>query len=161
LEQSGLRSSVRVVLIDPNDRVLLLGAREPADGRVVWFVPGGGSEPGESLEQTARRELAEEIGLRDPVELQGPVWTRTHQFTWNGRVITQHETFFLCRLPRSVSAQDIFPEGPEGEFFAGAKWLHPTEVASLSDIVAPRRMAELLLPLLEGELPDEPIDVGT
>ena len=147
-------------MIDAEDRVLLLGARDPEDDRVIWVAPGGGSEPGESFEQTARRELAEEIGLRDAIEFEGPVWIRTHEFTWNRRRIAQHETFFLCRLSHSVAAEDIFPEGPEGEFFAGAKWLHPMEIASLTDIVAPRRMAELLPPLLRGDLPDQPIDVG-
>lgn len=33
--------------------------------------PGGRSEPGESLEQTARREAQEEIALRSPVEVIG------------------------------------------------------------------------------------------
>ena len=35
----------------------------------VWAAWGGGSEPGESPEQTARRELAEESGYTGPVKL--------------------------------------------------------------------------------------------
>lgn len=151
---------MRVVIIDPDDKVLLLGARDPADGQVFWFVPGGGAEPGESLEQTALRELAEEIGLTDEVDLKGPVWTRTHTFDWNGKQITQQETFFCCRISCSLSADDIFPEGPEGEFFAGARWLSPEEIAALTGVVAPTRMADLVSSLIRGELPDVPIDVG-
>ena len=45
-----VRTAARVILIDTAERVLLLGARDPADGRVVWFVPGGGVEADESLE---------------------------------------------------------------------------------------------------------------
>jgi 8-oxo-dGTP pyrophosphatase MutT (NUDIX family) len=36
----------------------------------VWAAWGGGREPGESLEQCARRELAEEGGYTGPIELQ-------------------------------------------------------------------------------------------
>ena len=44
------RTSIRVILLDAADRVLLLGARDPDDGRTVWFMPGGGVEPGEQLQ---------------------------------------------------------------------------------------------------------------
>lgn len=37
-------------------------------GRSVWGLPKGGVEPGEDLEQTAVREVAEETGLKAVVE---------------------------------------------------------------------------------------------
>ena len=36
----------------------------------LWAAWGGGREPGESLEQCARRELAEESGYRGPIRLE-------------------------------------------------------------------------------------------
>jgi len=36
----------------------------------------------------------------------------------------------------------------------------PEEIAELRDIVAPRRLAELLPPLFLGHYPSTPIDVG-
>lgn len=51
------------VIVDEQGRVLLVRrGREPARGR--WSVPGGKSEPGEGLAQTAAREAFEETGLR-------------------------------------------------------------------------------------------------
>ena len=36
----------------------------------VWAAWGGGREPGETLEQTARRELGEESGYKGPIKLE-------------------------------------------------------------------------------------------
>lgn len=51
------------ILIDPGGRVLL--QHRTPDARVSpnkWSQPGGHIEPGESIDQTIRRELIEEIG---------------------------------------------------------------------------------------------------
>ena len=163
-EPSGLapvvRRAARVLLIDPRDRILLLGARDPADGRVVWFLPGGGIEPGESIERAARRELLEEVGLGGELPLSGPVWTRHHDFTWNGRRVTQDEWFFVLRLAAELDAASIQPAGAEAAVFEGARWAGLAELAAWSEIMAPRRLPELLAPILAGELPAEPIDTG-
>lgn len=51
------------VFVFNRDRILLVKrAQEPALG--VWTVPGGLVEIGESLEQTAHRELFEECGIK-------------------------------------------------------------------------------------------------
>jgi len=52
------------VVILSSDGKLLMGRKDPAGGGVyadVWHIPGGGIEPGESLEDAARREAQQEI----------------------------------------------------------------------------------------------------
>lgn len=68
------RRAVRVLLLDPRDRLLLFrveddtfttpGHEQPAS---FWLTVGGGAEAGESMADTARREVFEETGHCDLV----------------------------------------------------------------------------------------------
>jgi ADP-ribose pyrophosphatase YjhB (NUDIX family) len=53
------------------DRILLCRHEKP--GKEYWLLPGGGVNAGESLADALHRELAEEVGLRDEIPLEGPV----------------------------------------------------------------------------------------
>ena len=55
---------VRLIVTDSAGRVLIL--KRPADstGGGAWCLPGGKVDYGETVEQAAARELAEETGLR-------------------------------------------------------------------------------------------------
>ena len=55
------RPNVGVVLFHPDGRVWL-GRRAHTPGPHNWQFPQGGVDPGEDLEDAARRELAEETG---------------------------------------------------------------------------------------------------
>ena len=48
-----------VLVIDSQDRLLV--TRRSDNG--LWSIPGGMMEPGETLEETARREVSEETGM--------------------------------------------------------------------------------------------------
>ena len=52
-------------------RVLLCRQEKP--GKEYWLLPGGGVEGGETLEEALHRELGEELGLWDTVQLEGPI----------------------------------------------------------------------------------------
>ncbi|WP_216369071.1 NUDIX domain-containing protein [Streptomyces griseofuscus] len=60
-----LRRSVRAIVLDEGDRVLLCRfvIPEPGGAVVVWAAPGGGVERGESVLAALQRELREETGL--------------------------------------------------------------------------------------------------
>ena len=98
--------SVLIVVYAPDLRVLLL---ERADRPGFWQSVTGSQEPGETLEQTAIRELAEETGL--DARCYGLVdWHMSNRFEiykhWSGRYApgTTHNTehVFGLRVPDTL-----------------------------------------------------------
>lgn len=53
------RISIKVLIKDQNDRLLVV--QDTTNG--TWEVPGGGLDHGETIEQTAVREVREELGV--------------------------------------------------------------------------------------------------
>jgi TDG/mug DNA glycosylase family protein len=150
-----LRSAVRALVVDPDDRVLLVRFEWP--NKTVWAPPGGGVEPGESDEHALVRELAEESGLRD-FALGPCIWTRTHWFTdmdgWAG----QTERIYLVRTEAFEPAPEWTPAQLADEGISEQRWFTRAELEGL--LFAPRLLPELLDDLLACGPPSEPLDVG-
>lgn len=148
------------MLLDPEDRVLLLRGSDPADPGLGewWELPGGGLEPGESSEEAALRELWEEAGLRAGT-VSGPVWRHHATFEWAGLRFDQDELVHLAR----GEGGEVRPAGLghlEALAMQGGAWWAIEELAGLDRIIPPW-LPEQLPAVLAAGLPEEPIDLGT
>lgn len=98
-----VRRVARVLVLDPDDALLLIRGRDPArpDAGDWWFTPGGGIEGAESYLDAARRELHEETGTRlgDLRALRGE---RRAEFDFDGSHYVQRERYFAARISRFV-----------------------------------------------------------
>ncbi|MFE3995478.1 NUDIX domain-containing protein [Streptomyces goshikiensis] len=90
---------VRVVALDARGRIALVAENVYVCGQRLLMCPGGGCEPGEGPQTAARRELAEEAGIRaTDVELLTTMWrmpagarTREHLYLARGLTVGEHD----------------------------------------------------------------------
>ncbi|GHG55395.1 NUDIX hydrolase [Streptomyces griseocarneus] len=161
-EGAAPRRAARVILLDPDDRVLLIHGHEPDDPSVTWwFTPGGGLEGDESWEEAAHREVAEETGITE-IELGPVLWLRTCSFPFAGRRWDQDERYFLARTRRREP--DLWTGGRtelERRSTSGLRWWTCEELLAAHETVYPNRLAELLRTLLDEGPPSTPVLLET
>jgi 16S rRNA (adenine1518-N6/adenine1519-N6)-dimethyltransferase len=118
---------VSVFVVDNHGRMLL---QQRAPNVKVYpnrwdQAAGGHVDAGFSYEQTARNELAEELGIRDvPIQLLGTF--RTNDKFDDGRIVNQFERAYLAKIAPSTPLKLQVSE------LSKTQWFTPTELKSLA-----------------------------
>jgi len=151
------RTAARVLLTAPNGATLLVHGHDPGDvgrGGFYW-TPGGGLDPGESLEEGARREVFEEVG-HEVGDLGPVVLHRVGEFPFGGRNVRQTESFFLISVPEPFSCAPEHLSELEQRAIHGFIWLTPNEMRAAVDQVYPECLPDLIEACLRDGHPDPP-----
>jgi ADP-ribose pyrophosphatase YjhB (NUDIX family) len=157
------RPAARLLIIDPEDRILLFKADNfplapELQIATYWYVPGGAVERGETYEEAARRELWEETSIHG-VEIGPCVWMREQvlEFPNIGRALAQ-ERFFLVRVEDNEISFDNMID-MEATVMTEHRWWTLEALRATDDVVFPVDIASLLAPILRHEYPSVPLPI--
>jgi 8-oxo-dGTP pyrophosphatase MutT (NUDIX family) len=150
------RRSARVILLDGNQRVLLLrflfDLVDAGRGH-GWVTPGGGVDVGEQLNEAAARELREEIGFVVSPEALGQPIAYSSGYAdvgWAHGVF--RDDFFFHR----VDAHRVDTTGMEAlerNHHAGHRWWRLDELTDSPEVIYPFGLASLLDQILSSGIP--------
>jgi len=158
------RHTARLIILDPEDRILLIQYRATSEESVVhpglrsfWFTPGGGIEPGETAEQAALREMDEEVGLTG-LPLLGEVARRIAINDLFTRAALCHERYFLVRTATSAFNTARLAETDQDEVL-DVRWWRPHDLAASAEVLIPAAILTLTRSIIAHGAPREPFDL--
>ena len=137
-----VRPTARVLLLDGENRILLMKGRLPSnpDAPGAWFTIGGGIEPGESLYEAAAREVVEETGLHG-VELGEIAWCGEVTLRdRKQRPVLFKDTFILARCAGGDVSRSGW-QALEREFVDDMRWWSIEELENTDESIWPRDLA--------------------
>ena len=131
VEVTKLRSAGGIVVRGRGDelRVAVMQSRYG-----TWVFPKGGFEPGETAEQTARREIREEIGLSD-LQCKKALDSTEHTFEREGRRFVKKVDWFLFEAPPFA---EVYADPRENSLDCG--WFPPQQALGLLAHTDQRRL---------------------
>jgi len=143
------RIASRILILDEAHQILLLRGSDPTqpEKNPWWLTPGGGIEPGETIQECAMRELWEETGFQAKIETE-PIWERRTQFEFYGDTYEQREFYFLIQTenfvpdPASLSPLEV-------ESILEHRWWSHEEILRTEDMIYPAALAGRFQDLLQ------------
>ena len=151
------REAARVILLDEQDRVLLIRGHDvDQPDRSWWFTVGGGIDEDEDALAAAVREVREETGIvLDPAVVVGPVFTRSAIFDFFAEHCRQDEILYLARVPAAAfdSADRAGWTELELDVIDELRWWSLDDLDRVDIEVFPDRLVDLvrgLLPAWDG-----------
>lgn len=136
-----LRKSARIIVLDPEHRVLMfrfnIEGREP-----FWVTVGGECDAHETFEDAARRELLEETGIA--AEPGDQIARTTPEFiTPDGEDVQADERYFIVRVDR-VQIDTAGHTALEQKVMTEHRWFTLDELSSWHEMAFPENLGELI-----------------
>lgn len=140
------RPAARLVVLDPDDRVLLFRVMDTDDpSRSWWETPGGGIKLRETLMQAAARELLEEVGVAD-AEIVDLRITVERDAAVHGATLRKMEQFLATRID-PVDLDGLDRSGwtaQEHAEIAEVRWWTADDLAATDDRYFPGDLVDIV-----------------
>jgi len=161
-----IHNSIRIILINPNDEILLMCANDPKttapdgtyNGR-FWFTIGGEIEPGETDMRAAVRELYEETGLTLAEVSFGPiVWFGSCDLILSGQLKRLNQKFIVAHSTETNISMTNLTES-EKNVIEEIGWFGIDKIKNHDDIIYPIGLDKLLPAILQKNYPNKPLEI--
>jgi 8-oxo-dGTP pyrophosphatase MutT (NUDIX family) len=145
-----VRPTSRLLVLDEQDRLLLMMTKAPdTSGAARWITPGGGVDPGESHEEAAVRELHEETG-QVVADVGAVVRVDDFEVPWDDADHTHgHAEFYVVRLPHFEVVDDDWTDDERVDILQ-SRWFSLEELESTTDPVEPVDLAATVAEVLRA-----------
>ncbi|NGX52285.1 MAG: hypothetical protein KR126chlam5_00581 [Candidatus Anoxychlamydiales bacterium] len=161
-----IRSSIKVILLNDKDELLLMCADDPkttsADGKYFgkfWFAVGGEIEQNESIQETAYREVYEETSIKkDEIELGPIVWFGEFDLILNGTLTRLKQRFIVAKTKQiNVDLKNLTLL--EKKVVKDLAWFSIDEIKNSKEIIYPALLSTYLPDIISGNYPKDPIEI--
>jgi 8-oxo-dGTP pyrophosphatase MutT (NUDIX family) len=154
------RTGARMLIIDPEDRVLLIEeawSEGPETPWRHWLTPGGGVEADESLPRAATREVIEETGLRIDLPADtAAVLVHRREWSWGDVHYDQTDHYFAARVARAFLAVPAAATAMEALTTVGSRWWSVAELRASSAVLIPPMIADVLAEVVAADALSRP-----
>lgn len=145
------KNCAKAVIIQ--DKQVLLLKKIYEDGRTVFTLPGGTQEPGEPLEETAVREVFEEVAARVHIKKLLKVYEHRRPSKSDPDVVKHKVEFaFLCDLIETYTPQNGHHPDPHQH---SVEWISINDLSSLR--LDPPKLEQVLSNI---QIPVDPLYAG-
>lgn len=162
-----LRESVRVVLLNDSNQLLLMCMDDPGIRSVgeeykgrFWMPIGGQREGNESVLETATREVFEETGIvSGDIDFGPVVWTEELDLVMPGGPMHIRQQYIAARTKqKSITLANL--AGDEPQVVKGLAWFSLQEILESRETIYPVALRAHLPAIVAGAHPNEPLDIS-
>lgn len=162
-----LRQSVRIILINDVDELLLMCINDPLTKPIgerykgpFWTPIGGQIKANETILDAAIRELYEETGMSKKDVVFGPfIWFGEFNLEVHGIPTHIEEKFIVARAKKKKLTQINF-EKHETSIVKHLAWFSLNQIINIEETVYPVLLLEYLPDIIAGNYPKKPFNIN-
>lgn len=162
-----IRNSVKVILLNDRNEILLMCADDPKTVSVngkyygrFWFPIGGKIKEKEDIFEAAIREIYEETGIiKEEFELGPIVWFGEFDLKLNGVLTRLKQKFIVAKtIKKDVSLTKL--NSWEKKVIKNIAWFSLEEIKNSKEVIFPILLGKYLPDILLGKYPKKPIEIN-
>jgi 8-oxo-dGTP pyrophosphatase MutT (NUDIX family) len=160
------RQSVKVLLLNPKNQLLLMHVDDPktrsSDGKYhgsFWAPIGGGIKFPETAQQAAVREVFEETGIQLKDRELGPmVWYGEFDLILDAKMTHIKQFYFVARTKQTETSLSNLTQS-EKKTVKKLHWFSLKELQESDEVFFPVVLLDFLPDILAGKYPKEPLEL--